>query len=384
MRSSLRITFFAVLSVALFLSSACNKDAQTTIVQSGLAVEDFDANALNAFPIMGYLQTSSPTFPILDGNGKDLIWHETQAYDIETRTETGAGPTVSLKALYDNYYVFILAEWEDDSRSMQKDVWWFGEPGMGDTTYVTQDNYSWQRMTEAWEGYVGTIDKIKIDTTVTPRDTTYIYEYEKVEFSGNEDGLAFMFNVNSTNFLNCTNFCHGTTMKTDANETVDMWYWHAALTNPRNYVDDQYLSSEGFQVDAGAPIFKENLKDGIPNFATAKDPGANVTALYDSTAVQYYGTLSWFGSNHIPGWVVQKPSGSRADIKTYSNYDGSKWTLEIRRALNTFINDGTDIIFNPGTEASLEFHLAVYDNKSGKDHAISNDVHLIRFLQYNQ
>jgi hypothetical protein len=384
MRFSLRIAFLTIFCIAFILFSACDKDEESTIVQSGLAIEDFEIEALNAYPIMGFMQTSSPTNPLLDGNGKDLIWHETQAYEVETNATDGAGPTVSLKALYDNYYLFILAEWEDDSPSRQKDVWWFGEPGQNDTTYVEELNYSWNRISEPWEGVVGQIDKIKIDTTTTPWDSTFIYEYEKVEFSGNEDGLALMFNVNSTNFLNCTNYCHGTTMKTDANETVDMWHWHAGLTGPRNYVDDKYLDSEGFQDDSGTPIFKENLKDDNPNFATAQDPGANAMALYDSTAVQYYETLSWFGGNSIPGWVVQRPSGSKSDIVSYARHSEGKWTLEIKRALNTLIEDGTDIILDPGTNASLEFHVAVYDNNSGKDHAISNNVHLIRFLQYNQ
>lgn len=384
MRASLRIILFAIASCALVFSVSCDKDQQQTILQSGLMVEDFDPAVLNAYPIMGYLRTGAPTYPILDGKGGDLIWHETLPYEVETTTANGAGPTVTLKALYDNYYLFILAEWEDDTKSIHKDFWWFGEPGMGDTTYVTSSDYSWHRISSAWEGYVGSIDKVRIDTTATPPDTTIIYEYEKVEFSGNEDGLAFMFNVNSTNFLNCTNLCHGNSMKTDANETVDIWYWHAGITNPRNYFDDLYLDSEGFKGDTGNPIFKENIKDGLPNFATAQGPGANVNVLYDSTAVQYYGTLKWFGSNSIPGWVVQRPSGSRADVRTYANYDGTKWTLEIRRALDTFVKDGTDIILNPGTDASLEFHLALYNNSSGADHAISSNVHLIRFLQYNQ
>ena len=384
MRFSLRMFFLTISVCSLMITISCNKDDKSTIVQSGMQIEEFESGVLNALPIIGYLQTGSPTYPVLDGDGKDLIWHETEAYEVPTSKENGAGPTVSLKALYDNYYVFLLAEWDDDSHSMHKDFWWYGEPGIGDTTYIANSDYQWHRISSLWEGYVGKIDKIKIDTTVTPRDTTFIFEYEKREFSGNEDGLAFMFNVNSTNFLNCTNFCHGTSMKTDAAETADIWYWHSALSSPRNYVDDQSLSSEGFVADAGNPIFKKNEKDGLPNYVTAQDPGANVGILYDSTAVQYYGTLKWFGSNYTPGYVIQKSEGSRGDIRAVATYSAGKWTVEIRRALNTLVTDGTDIIFNPGTEASLEFHLAVYDNASGKDHAISQDVHLIRFLQYNQ
>lgn len=386
MRRYMRITILFVFGLAFLSFMSCNKKETTSVVQSGLSVEDFEATSLNAYPIMGYLETGSPNAPLLDGDGNDAIWGLTMPFDVATETDAGAGPTVTLKALYDNYYVFILATWEDTSKSEQKDFWWLGKPNSGDTTYADPKiEYSWNRISEPFYNYLGTVDKIKIDTTVVPADTQIIYEYNKIEFSGDEDGLAFMFNVNATNFLNCTNMCHGGSMQTDTDENVDIWYWHANLSNPKKYADDLNMNADGISGDKGDAVFKENIKDDGPGFATPQDPGANVPVLYDSVAVPYYSTLPWVGGNRIPGYIIQNPTGERADIQAVGKHDGSKWTVEIRRPLNTLIEDDkTDIIINPDTDANLEFHLAVYNNSHGAGHAISTGVQLMHFLQYNQ
>jgi len=193
-----------------------------------------------------------------------------------------------------------------------------------------------------------------------------------------------LFNVNSANFINCSNLCHGSTMQTDAGELADLWIWGATRTDPKDYADDKYLTDAGFVDDSGDEIFDVNENEGLPIQQAATDPGANVPVLVDSGAIRFYPNLPWKGGNTIPGYIMHEPFGSKADIVVRSAYREGKWTLEMRRHLDTLMEDGSDTIFNPDVDANIEFHSAVYDTSGGSNHAISSDVHLLHFLQFNE
>lgn len=383
MQLKVRALVFLIAGLLVLTIIACNKDSETTIVNTGFEVEEFEADKLNAYPIIGYMQSGSVTYPVLDGDARDEIWTLTEPYQVQTTADAnGFAPTVTLKALYDNYYLFLLATWEDTTESFRKDMWWLGKPDNGDTTYADRKDYTWHQISSPFKAYLGTVDKVLIDTTVVPPDTQYVYAYEQIEISGDEDALAIMWNVNSNNFLNCANLCHGgSSMSTDTDEMADVWFWSAARTNPKKYADDRSLQDTGFANDQGDPCFKPNENEGEPAFANVLDPGSNRSFLYDSTATKYYSTLEWRGGNRIAGYILSWPSGSRADIRAVGKYKEGSWTVEIRRRLDTMVEDGTDIIFNPDTEANIAFHLAIYDNAHGDNHAISSDTHLLHFLQ---
>ncbi len=383
----MRIQFtlvFLLTGCLVLLFNACDKDDSSTIIQSGLDVETFESDKLNAFPIVGSMKTGSPNYPELDGRDVDPIWGLTEPYEIETNSSAGPGPRVTLKALYDNYYLFLLATWEDTSRSDEKDIWWFGSGESRDTTYAESEDYDWHKITETYTGQLARLSKVRVDTTVTPPDTQFVYNYSPVHLSGGEDALALLFNVSSKNFLNCSNLCHGNTMKTDAGELADLWMWGATRTDPKEYADDKYLTDAGFEDDSGDEIFDANEEDGLPGLQASTDPGANVPVLVDSNAIRFYPNLPWKGGNTIPGYIMHEPFGSKADITVKAVYRDGKWTLEMRRHLDTLMEDGSDIIFDPDVDSNVEFHLAVYDNNAGSDHAVSSQVHLLHFLQFNE
>ncbi len=383
MRIKLRVLAASVIGLGVLALLACQKDSVKKIIQSGLAVEESEPDKLNAYPILSYMQTNSPAAPAVDGEANEDIWRLTLPYEVQTTGgANGFAPKVTLKALYDSYYLFLLAIWDDTTESYLKDMWWYGSAVQGDTTYkVKSPEYGWHRFSEPFSGYLANLDKIRIDTTKTPPDTNYIYSYKKIDISGDEDALSILWNVNSTNFLNCTSLCHGNQMNTDTKESADLWYWAAARTNPRKCADDRSLAETGFVDDTGTAPFKLNGTGTEPEFATAKDPGANVAFIYDSTATKYYATLDWVGGNRVPGYVLSWPTGSRADVRAAGKFANGKWTVEIRRRLDTFITDGTDAIFDPDADANIEFHLAVYDNARGKSHAISSGTSVLHFLQ---
>lgn len=380
----LPLAFLALFICGVFMMS-CEKKSESTPVEPGLKIEDYESGTLNALPIIGYMKTGSVLPPALDGVANEEIWTLTEPYEITTEGgANGFSPTVTFKALYDNYYLYILATWEDTAESVQKDVWWFGSEAQGDTTFAEQrPEYSWHRISEPYYGYIANLSRIKVDTTKTPPDTLYIYSYKRIDLSGNEDGFAIMWNINSTNFLGCTSLCHGSTMGTDVNEATDLWYWMAHRSDPKGYADDLSLQPTGFVGDNGDSTWYPNVDGDLPAVTDPMEPGRNLTFLHDTTTnLTFYESLPWVGGNRVPGYVLQWPSGSRANVRVASSFADGKWTLEMRRQLNTDVENNTDVQFNPDTDANVEFHIAVYENADGADHAYSSGTHVLHFLQY--
>jgi hypothetical protein len=373
--------------ICLALIVACEKEGETTIIESGMKIEDFESDKLNALPIIGYMQTGSVLPPEIDGNGFEEIWTLTEPYEIVTEGgANGFGPTVTLKALYDNYYIFILATWEDSAQSVHKGVWWYGSPISGDTTYANEGaEYDWHQITEPYTGYIASLIRTVVDSSVVPPVTRYVYNYEPIDLSGNEDGLAILWNINSTNFLGCTSLCHGSSMATDVDEAADLWYWMAHRSNQKGYADDLSLQPAGFIGDSGDSLCFPNVDEGLPAVMDPMEPGRNLTFLHDSTTnLSFYATLPWEGGSRVPGYVLRWPSGSRANVKAVATHSEGKWTLEIRRELNSGDKTDTDIQFNPDAEANVDFHIAVYDNADGANHAYSFGTHVLHFLQYKE
>jgi hypothetical protein len=166
-------------------------------------------------------------------------------------TPADAAP-VALQAAYDAKNVYILGVWTDltGDESLAKDQWEF-------------DGTDWSQ-------------------------------------SGNEDRIALMFDINASDWGagGCAVYCHfgetpgdGGRMRTNfAGETLDMWHWKAARSNPLGFADDKHVIwADGFndtttgtrKGDDGSSVDSSN-KDGagtLPAFMAEDDPGANATYL---------------------------------------------------------------------------------------------------------
>jgi hypothetical protein len=117
--------------------------------------------------------------------------------------------------------------------------------------------------------------------------------------SGNEDRIALMFDINASDWGagGCSTYCHlgetpghdGRMRTNNVGETLDMWHWKAARSNPLGFADDKHVihapatdtttgtrkGDDGSSVDSGN-------KDGagtLPAFMAEDDPGANATFL---------------------------------------------------------------------------------------------------------
>jgi len=115
----------------------------------------------------------------------------------------------------------------------------------------------------------------------------------------NEDRVAFIFNINASDWgvAGCAAYCHvgeqpgdGGRMRThNPGETLDMWHWKSARSNPLGFADDKHViwadasdtttgtrkGDDGNSVDSGN-------KDGtgaLPAWMADMDPGVNATYL---------------------------------------------------------------------------------------------------------
>ncbi len=65
------------------------------------------------------------------------------------------------------------------------------------------------------------------------------------------------------------------------------------------------------------------------------DPGANADFLFTGDAVAFDPNASWSDGDTIPGYIVKKGTGSRADVVAVSTYTDGTWIEEFKRSLIT-------------------------------------------------
>jgi|GEM_PF-2305284 len=404
----------------LFLG--CEEDSNPVEAVQSTQMEASEAGKLNAFPILGYMQSGAYIAPEIDGSNDDQIWKNTEPFEIQlTPDETGFAPTVTTRALYDNWYIYLMAEWDDEQVDERPNFWWFGNPDPNGTTdiavydtiftiWVTEDSSFkpprrpvrraagpevWSRWATPFSAITKTMTyisqvNVSVDGVYTTTWDTVEVSYDTLKFSGGEDGLSIMWNVNVGNFLNCSNLCHGDSrMSTDQNEAADVWSWYAYRTNHRKVTDDLALLTEGFVGDEGDSCYTDNIDRSktppIPAWAYLHQPQKDTLVLYDLRSVKFYTSLPWFSGNHIPGYKLNIPSGSRGDVVAVGRHKDGRWTLEIKRLLHTVdiqtSKDNTDVQFNPNADADVSFHLVAYNNALGKKHAYTGSVQTLHFVQ---
>jgi hypothetical protein len=303
------------------------------------------------------------TAPILDGDGSDPVWADAEAMTTSN--------DVTMRSVYTNTTIYFLITWSDSTQSDTKHLWSFVEG-----------------------------------------------EWDE---DGDEDRLAIMWNMGNIEGFNsqgCQVVCHmelggvegRNVMKTNADgELGDMWHWKAARSDPVGYADDKWMDDKvasedewledahdaaeaahhGDSKDSGG--YKDNRQDldngedeiRVPKYyepdATGDDARFITSDEVDNgeakliTAVDLNGTLTYSGGTvpstaKIPGYILEKPIGSRGDVDAGSNYAENKWTIEISRSLNTGSED--DIQFtSTASTAEYFFGVAVFDDSGGVSHS---------------
>lgn len=127
-------------------------------------------------------------------------------------------------------------------------------------------------------------------------------------------------------------------------ELVDIWHWKAARTNPQGFADDQHWDHERRKADGPldfAFVNRTAADAGVdqPLFMAEGGLGVNPRAVFAGDAgsvraVPFDGTGAIAGMT-IPGWVQQRASPERADVRAVGVWAGGRWTVEFARKLET-------------------------------------------------
>lgn len=303
-----------------------------------------DSGTLTAFKI---IETVSEAKQI-----DSLPWDYAESLDSKLVNGVGFdfGVTdVTLKALYNDEYIFMKIQWKDDVYNRTHRPWVKTETG-------------WMHLNPG-----GSDEKIY-----------------------NEDKFAIMFPINTdTEFrrYGCAVYCHNNKQFahghhwTAKDNPVDMWHWKSVRTDPMGNVDDKYWAgAEEFSTeearhgDPGSGGYANNLVKGVSHpIMLPSTLDANLFgAVLESKAEIYTKTVAAkfpIGSV-VSGAIIFEGEGDRADIKCYSSYEDNMWTLRIMRKLDT--GSEYDVIFKPGQ--AYDFALAAFDHNA-MWHAYNHQVY---------
>ena len=274
-----------------------------------------------------------------------LPWNEAEPLVIQLANGNGmdAGRTqLTLWALHDGKDLFVKAEWADDDE---------------DYGY-----WPWKKTDGGWE---------------------YMQTSAKDECRCYEDKFSLVFPIEPDGDFErfgCASSCHvdqeyGWGYK-GSSRMIDVWHWKAARTGPAGQVDDKYWSEADFtNKDVGR---HGDPKDGGGYVKNRSDDTDHPLFLPDSSDAVFHGS---FPKEHavryteeageaidagtiVPGVATDRFLGDRGNVSCESDYRDGRWTLYIRRALNT--GSTYDVQFVPG--GRYAFGCGAFDH-AGKRHA---------------
>lgn len=251
---------------------------------------------------------------------------------------TGAGDvegninTMKVRSVYTKDEIFFLFQWHDYNKSMNKKRWKFTG---------------------------GKWTKIK----------------------GDEDRLGVVWEINRIDKFatkGCTILCHNEAKNPEdwyyatssPREKADLWHWKAVRSNPVGYTEDGYVIAnpskkpeEGRKRDASSDTkAKSNRTKDKSKPAYMQNPSKPPSipgSLLVEEAVKITGKSKFEEGDEIPGYMLNSVwKGSFADVKTKGVWQNGKWTVMMRRKLQTGNDD--DVQFN--TRKTYPFGIAVFDN----------------------
>jgi PAS domain S-box-containing protein len=275
---------------------------------------------------------------IVDGEINEDAWAEAKKLII-TVLDGGIGIVdVEMQALYDADYIYIHAAWDDPTESVSKGIWTFNNSG--------------------WTA------------------------------SQDEDRISIFWNINDSiegfNVGGCAMLCHGDRMHTnDPNEMGDSWHWKSARTNPAGYSDDKFINHTPFlskeyegnvwTARYGDAEISGSYKNNINNDKSGPkyyEPSPNdaidakfifKTEIDKGEAVEITPDGVFSEGTTVPGFILERPQGSRGDIDAKGAWNRGRWNLEFKRKLDTGHDD--DVQFD--ITKTYRFGIAIMDNTGG-------------------
>ncbi len=140
---------------------------------------------------------------------------------------------------------------------------------------------------------------------------------------------------------------------------LDLWNWKAGRTGLLAFADDRYIDQKGMHGDLPGELFHPNSLRQVRPQMKGEVFAAGDRPVYDYDGVAIEGqTLTLY--SRAPGYLTDAPTGDRADVVARSFWQDGRWTLVLRRALDT--GSERDARFAPGEESAISFGISLMDN----------------------
>jgi thiosulfate reductase cytochrome b subunit len=321
--------------------------------------------------------------PTLDGTANDLVWQYADA--ITVRTVKGVNNLsghvdVAMQALHDEQYIYFKFEWDDPEASYKR----FPLLKTADGWRVLETAKKWGDENVYYE------DKFSIYITDviggSCADTCHLGVGPHAA-RGQKHGLHY------------TNGVLG-----------DVWHWKSVRTNYMHvapnepgYMDDQHFRAPDLpmpadpkerykggyhtdpktgggysynyvQLDKDKPLSEARVQPRfLPRHSLHLRPNSDPTTseagyqwwLHQATSLPYEAALDIYREGTVlPNIVIEPFQGDRANVRAKAQWLQGRWTLEVRRVLDT--QSAFDVAFS--TERPVYLTLAVY-NRSQTRHS---------------
>ncbi len=332
------ITLLILSQLYLLINSSIALAQTSYDKQFSLGISDNDDKNKNGAPILTLKfsegTSSSDTVvaklgtPTIDGVAGDPEWGEPSTIPL-IPVLSGGGPTeATVRAAYDQIFIYFQVTWEDptNTESIHKKTWVYDA-----------NSDTWTQ-------------------------------------SGNEDRVYILWNIDAQDFGDgCTVYCHvewdiDSHMGTNnPGDTLDVWHWKAARTNPLEHADDKYWADltkakvffydsgdvERTRIaDSGSGFDSGNKNGSLPMYMNENDPGTNIDFLLDYEAIAFDPDAAWDDGDTVPGYVLSEGTGSESDVEAIGKFSDGVWVVEFRRAL--FTGNPDDTVFLPPPLVGLQ------------------------------
>lgn len=337
--------------------------------------------------------------PTIDGVG-EATWLQATPLTVPIAGGWAAAASVSVRAMYDAGYVYMMLRWTDNEASYRRNPWIKNLDGTWSVAAAKPAPTNGQ----TWQQYMAARGGVNFN----PEAAEYMYE-DKMALIWNTYGAS---TVPEFETIGCAAVCHdpannggpGTTYNGTqrnlaakkytnvAGQFLDMWHWKLVRQNMNGKMHDQYVrfwvpvndataGDGGRASDAGVVGYASNpATGGRPTFKSATRgilppiyswPTSDTLRMTDAEVLALpVGTM-------VANMMTTMPTLSGADVDGFGVYDAvlKQWTYEIRRRLTTA--DANDVQFTDLTRA-YKFGLAVFDNAQ-IEHSYSGPVLSFRF-----
>lgn len=272
-------------------------------------------------------------------DGADAAWGSATALKVSLKGQekfSGKTADLTLKALYTNDEIFVLATWADDAVSIVKGAWKF-------------DGAKWAHQ------------------------------------DGDEDRLAFLWEMTPIKDFatkGCAATCHSEgndskkwSMAVDtADQKGDLWQWKSYRSDPLKFADDGFITVSDTKADpptgrandpgSGGDSRNETADKSKP--ALMQDPAKTPSVkgfLVKGETVEIKDYSAFKAGDTLPYRILSKPDGSRGDIKTNAAWANGAWTVMLSRKLST--GNADDVAFDPAK--TYRFGTALFNDSSDYD-----------------